>query len=236
MLPDLTEPERREITRAVGDTFGRSFYEILNNAAFHNHVAWTPPEGPGVDAVRAAAAAGTGAVLVTGHFGQWEAARAWLKSEGINCAAIYRPMDNPAINARYLKNLEYGGTPIFAKSRRGFRGLVSHLGRGGFVAILTDQFEKRARRIDFVGQPAPTSFVAADLALKFNVPLIPAYGIRSDDGEHVTVAFEPPIPHSTSEDMMTRVNASLAVRIRANPGQYYWLHRRWEKKLPGFSG
>ncbi len=235
VLPDLSDAERREVAREVGDTFGRTFFEILNNAAFHGHGAWSAPSGPGVDAVRTAAREGTGAVLVTGHFGQWEAVRAWLKSEDINCGAIYRPTDNPAINARYLANLEYGGTPIFPKSRRGFRSLVSHLGRGNFVAILTDQYEKRARRIDFVGQPAPTSFVAADLALKFGVPLIPAYGIRDADREHVTLAVEPPIAHSTSAQMMEAVNDSLASRIRAHPGQYYWLHRRWEKQLPGFS-
>ena len=62
------------------------------------------------------------------------------------------------------------------------RGIVAHLARGGIVAILTDQYERRAAPLDFLGRPAPTSTVAAELALKYKLPLIPIYGIRDPDG------------------------------------------------------
>lgn len=231
VMPNLSESARSRIARGTGDSFGRTFIEILNNRAFHRHGGWIAPEGPGVAVLREAATNGTGAVLVSGHLGQWEAVRVWMRSQGINCAGVYRPTDNPHLNAIYLDNLEAGGTPIFAKGTRGIRGIVAHLSRGGLVAILTDQYEKRARRIDFLGKPAPTSFVAADLARKFNVPLIPAYGIREPDGRSVRLIVEAPIEAESSEAMMIRVNESLAARIRAHPAQYYWLHRRWEKSM-----
>jgi KDO2-lipid IV(A) lauroyltransferase len=231
VLPELDAAARVRVRNAMADNFGRTFIELLNNRAFHRRRAWTAPAGPGAAAIEAAARAGTGAVLVTGHFGQWEAGRAWMKANGINCAGVYRPTDNPHLNRIYLENLEFGGTPIFGKGRSGVRGIVAHLSRGGIVAILTDQFERRARPLDFLGYPAPTSFVAADLALKFRVPLIPIYGIRQPDGEHVAVVVEAPIPPSTSTEMMQRVNDSLAAQVRAHPGQYYWLHRRWVKRF-----
>jgi KDO2-lipid IV(A) lauroyltransferase len=231
VLPELGAAERARVRDAMADSFGRTFIEILNNRAFHARRSWAAPSGPGAAAVEAAARSRTGAVLVTGHFGQWEACRAWMKAQGINCAGVYRPTDNPYLNRVYLRNLEFGGTPIFAKGRSGVRGLVAHLAGGGIAAILTDQYERRARRLDFLGHPAPTSFVAAELALKFRVPLIPVYGIRRSDGEHVDVVFEPPVPPSTAADMMQRVNDSLAARVRAHPEQYYWLHRRWVKRF-----
>jgi KDO2-lipid IV(A) lauroyltransferase len=49
----------------------------------------------------------------------------------------------------------------------------------------------------------------------------------------VNVLVEDPIPHSDAETMTRAMNASLGAMIRAHPGQYYWLHRRWEKRLPG---
>lgn len=235
VMPELTAEERARISRGVGDTFGRTFVEILNNRAFHARRSWSGPTGPGVAAIEAAAREGTGAVLVTGHFGQWEGARAWMTSRGINCAGVYRPTDNPHLNRIYLRNLEAGGTPIFPKGAQGVRGIVRHVSRGGIVAILTDQYDRRASRYDFLGKPAPTSSIPAELALKFKAPLIPIYGVRAPDGAGVSVEAEAPIPHTTAAEMTQAVNDSLAARVRAHPEQYYWLHRRWEKRLPGLT-
>jgi KDO2-lipid IV(A) lauroyltransferase len=231
VMPELSREEQARVLRGVGDTFGRTFVEILNNPAFHARRSWTGPTGAGVAAIEAAAREGTGAVLVTGHFGQWEGARAWMTSRGINCAGVYRPTDNPHLNRIYLSNLEAGGTPIFPKGAQGVRGIVRHVARGGIVAILTDQHDRRAKRFDFLGKPAPTSSVPAELALKFKVPLVPIYGVRAADGAHVAVEAEAPIPHTTAAEMTQAVNDSLAARVRAHPEQYYWLHRRWEKRL-----
>jgi Kdo2-lipid IVA lauroyltransferase/acyltransferase len=44
-----------------------------------------------------------------------------------------------------------------------------------------------------------------------------------------------PPPLSTPEAMMQAVNDALAEQVRARPGQYYWLHRRWSKSLPGLA-
>lgn len=236
IFPDMDADTRARIARETGDTFGRTFLELMNNAAFHAHRAYSGPEGPGAAAVEEAIAAGTGAVIVTGHFGQYEAVRAVLRVRGVNCAGVYRPIDNPNLNAVYRHNLELGGKPMFPKGRQGVRGIVAHLGRKGYVGILFDQYDRRARRLDFVGRPAPTSFVPADLALKFKMPLIPMFGVRQPDGEHVQVYADAPIPHTTAPEMMQAVNDALAAQVRARPGQYYWLHRRWEKDLPGLEG
>jgi Kdo2-lipid IVA lauroyltransferase/acyltransferase len=236
VFPEMDAETRARIARETGDTFGRTFLELMDNAAFHAHGAFAGPRGPGAAAVEEAIAAGTGAVIVTGHFGQYEAVRAVLKVRGVNCAGAYRPTDNPHLNAVYRHNLELGGTPMFPKGRQGVRGMVKHLAKRGFIGLLFDQYDRRARRLDFVGRPAPTAFVPAELALKFKMPLIPMFGIRQPDGEHVEVYADAPVPHSTAAEMMQAANDSLAARIRAHPGQYYWLHRRWEKDLPGLDG
>jgi KDO2-lipid IV(A) lauroyltransferase len=232
VMPEMTDAKRARVTRDCGDSFGRTFVEILCNPEFHARATWTGPSGPGAAVIEAAAREGRGAVLVTGHFGQWEAGRAWMKARGINCAGVYRPLDDPALNELYLASLEFGGRPIFAKGPRGVRGIVAHLARGGIVAILTDQYDRRGATLDFLGRPAPTSTIAPDLALKYRVPLVPIYGVRAADGEHVAVVVEAPIPPSTPREMMQAVNDSLAAQVRAHPGQYYWLHQRWVKR-PG---
>ncbi len=232
VLPGLDPAAQARIRRGVGDNFGRTFIDLLNNPAYHARRDWTGPVGPGIETVLAAGRAGIGAVLVTGHFGQWEAVRAWLRSEGLTCAGVYRPTENPHLNALYLRNLEAGGAPILPKGTRGLRGIVAHVARGGMIAILTDQYDRRARPFDFLGRPAPTITAPAEIALKFNVPLVPCYGLRQPDGR-TQVVIEAAIPRGSAAEMTQAINDSLAARVRQHPEQYYWLHRRWQKSLPG---
>ena len=62
---------------------------------FHARAAWSEPAGPGWEPFLAARAEGKGALLVSGHFGQWEAVRGMLKARGIEAGALYRPVKNP---------------------------------------------------------------------------------------------------------------------------------------------
>lgn len=230
VFPEMPEAERSAVARQTGENFGRTFIETLRNADFHRHAALRGPVGPGAAALASVLERRGGAVLVTGHFGQWEAVRAIFTAQGIACAGIYRPIDNPRIDALYVAGLEAGG-PVYPKGRTGLRGLVSHLSRGGVAGILVDQYDNRGATLDFLGQPAPTMLTAAELALKYRLPLIPTYGVRQPDGEGVEIFADLPVPVGTAREMMQAVNDSLAAIVRRYPGQYYWLHRRWEKTL-----
>ncbi|WP_424934203.1 lysophospholipid acyltransferase family protein [Amaricoccus macauensis] len=232
VFPDLSAEDRCRIAIETGDTFGRTFLEILHMRDFQKNSTILPPSGEGAQAIIEAGRNGTGAILVSGHFGQWEAARKWIRQQGIDCAGVYRPTENPYINRIYSEGLEEGGSPMFAKGPRGMRGLVSHLAKGNVVSLLVDQYDHRATSLDFVGRPAPTSLFAPQLALKYGVPLVPIFGYRLADRRTIQVETDPPIPHTTASEMMQAVNDALAARIRAHPGQYYWLHRRWSKSLP----
>lgn len=233
VMPELDAPARLRIAREVGDNFGRSFVETFSMEAFRARRPWRAPQGPGVDALRAAAAEGRPILLVTGHFGQWEAGRAAAAEIlGREVAGVYRPLNNAPLDAVYVGELERGGRPMFPKGTKGLRGLLGHLSRGGAAAMLVDQYDRRAHALDFLGRPAPTLTLAADLALRTGAVLIPGYGVRDPDGMHMTVTIEAPVPHGSAREMTQALNDSLAAQARAHPGQYFWLHRRWRKDLP----
>ena len=77
------------------------------------------------------------------------------------------------------------------------------------------------------GVSCGVSLSAAQLALKYDLPMIPAYGIRIDDGNAFRVDFEAAIPHTDSITMTRAFNDSLSARIMAHPDQWYWLLNRW---------
>ena len=227
VFPDMPRAERATLRREMGRNMGRTLFEILHSAEFQALPSRFHVSGPGLVALEDARAAGKGAIIVSGHFGQWDAVRAVLKARGMETGAVYRPQRNRFYQRGFLAGIEEGGRPVIATGRSGTMDLVRHLRRGGFLAILLDEKYAEGVPLPFLGHPALTSTSAAALALKYDLPLVPAYGTRRPDGAEFDVAFEAPIPHTDALTMTTAVNDSLSARVLEHPGQWYWLLRRW---------
>lgn len=227
VYPDLTQQEVDGIIKAIGRNFGRSFIEILNNDTYHEHPELLHASGPGIAALHDAKSRGKGAIIVSGHFGQWDGARHFLKSQGMEIGAIYRPSNNYYFDRLFVPQVKNAGKPAFPSGRSGTAEMVRHVRRGGMVAILTDQRFAGGEMLDFMGRLAKTSTAAATIALKYGIPMVPVYGIRREGSLDVDIVFEAPIPHTDPFTMTQAANDSLAVQVRRNPGQWYWLHNRW---------
>lgn len=224
--PDRDEADLRKIMRGSGRNIGRTLTNIWFPDNFAREVAGIVPEGPGLDALRRAKAEGRGAVIVSGHFGQWEAIRHVLKREGLETGAIYRANNNPHYDPIFRKGIEGGGLPIIPRGTAGSRVLLRHMRAGGFVALLPDQYVWEGTWLAFMGHPALTSLAAAELALRYDAPLLPAFAPMEDG--RLRVVFEAPIAPSDPETMMRGVNARLSSWVTRHPSQWHWLHRRWK--------
>jgi KDO2-lipid IV(A) lauroyltransferase len=227
VFPDMPRKERMELCRMTGRNMGQTLFEIYHCAEFQGRTEKFHVSGPGLTALEEAHANGKGAIIVSGHFGQWEAVRAVLKSRGMETGAVYRPQTNRHYQRRLLAGIEAGGQPILATGRIGTKALVRHLRSGGFIAILLDEKHADGERLRFLGHQALTSLAAAQLALKYDLPMVPAYGTRIGDGSEFEVTFEDPIPHTDATTMTQAFNDSLSARIMAHPDQWYWMLRRW---------
>ncbi|MCC5969267.1 MAG: lysophospholipid acyltransferase family protein [Pararhodobacter sp.] len=228
VFPDMPHGERARLSGDMGRNMGQTLFEIYHCAEFQSRPEKFNPSGPGLAVLHDARAAGKGAIIVSGHFGQWEAVRGVLKMQGMETGAVYRRQANRHYQRRLLTGIEGGGKPILETGTIGTKALVRHLRAGGFIAILLDEKYAGGVRMPFLGQPALTSLAAAQLALKYDLPMVPAYGIRTGDGSTFDVVFEAAIPHTDAETMTQAFNDSLSARILANPEQWYWLLRRWE--------
>ncbi len=228
VYPAMPRSQRALLSRDMGRNMGQTLFEIYHCAEFQAQRDKFSASGPGLAALEAARTAGKGAIIVSGHFGQWEAVRAVLKARGMETGAVYRPQTNPHYQRRLLAGIEAGGKPILETGTIGTKALVRHLRSGGFIAILLDEKYSEGMRLPFLGRPALTSLAAAQLALKYDLPMVPAYGIRTGDGSSFDVVFEEAIPHTDSHTMTQVFNDSLSARIRANPDQWYWLLGRWK--------
>jgi KDO2-lipid IV(A) lauroyltransferase len=226
--PDLPEPERRRLIRGVPEGAGRNLAELYAPGGFRARVRAAQVGGPGLAALGRARADARPVVFVTGHLGSFNAARLAMIAQGFDLGAFYRPMHNRWFNRRYVAAMAALSEPIFEQGRRGMRQMLAHLGRGGAVLILTDVRAQDGVPLDFLGKPALTPLTAAKLALKFDAPLVPVWGIRSETGLDFEILVEDPIAPGDPMSMTQEVNDRLARQVRARPDQWFWVHRRWQ--------
>ncbi|WP_306044169.1 lysophospholipid acyltransferase family protein [Nioella sp. MMSF_3534] len=226
--PDMSERERRRIARSVLDNAGRV---IIENYATSDQLAraatWTT-HGPGLDPAQKALADGRPILFVSGHFGNYQAARAAMNVRGYNLGGLYRPLNNGYFNDHYVRTVEAVGGPAFARGRRGLANFMRHVKEGGHGALLIDQYFADGVVVDFLGKPAPTAQSVGDIALKFNALVIPIYARRLENGIDFDVLLEAPVPHSDAKTMTQALMDSLGAQVRERPGQWFWVHRRWK--------
>ncbi len=226
--PDLPEKEVKRLCRAVPDNAGRTLIELYAGEDFIDRARAAPIGGPGLDALKTARKHGRPVILMTGHFGNYDAARAKLISLGYEMGALYRRMANPYFNDHYLQTISSIGQPMFEQGRRGMIEMVRHLKSGGIIAIVGDLHVQDGKILEFFGQPAITSTVPAELALKHDAALIPVYAVRQPDGLNFEIVMHEPILHSDPETMTQAINDGLEELVRAHMDQWFWIHRRWK--------
>lgn len=226
--PELSETEVRHLIRAVADNVGRTMIELYSGREFIKRVRDLPLTGPGAEALEAAHHEGRPVILATGHFGNYDVARAALIARGYRVGALYKPMKNPLFNAHYLDTISVIGTPLFPRGQRGMGAMVKFLRSGGMLGLLMDQHMGRGEKLTFFGHPAYTATSAADLALKYGAEIIPVYGVREPDGLNFRIVTDAPIPPSDPLTMTQAINDSLERLVRDHMDQWFWIHRRWK--------
>ena len=229
VFPEMTREEVRVLRNRNTRMMGRTLTEILFNEDQLTHHVPFHVSGEGLEAIKSADEAGQGVILVSGHFGQWDATRIFLKEQGLETGAIYRPNNNTYYEPYFVRGIGAAGKPIFPKGADGLKGMIRHLRKGGRVAILADQHLDEGARLPLLGRPSMTTLSPAQLAIRHKALLVPVWSVRDDEGACMNILLEAPIPHGTPEEMMTTFNARLEVQVRAHPEQWLVAPRRWKK-------
>ena len=210
------------------DNAGRSLIEIYSGPGFAKRANAFPPEGPGLAPLEAARKDGRPVFLVGAHFGNYDAMRANLIPRGFEMGALYRRMANPYFNTHYVRSMQINGALLFEQGNKGMREMLRHLKGGGTVAILQDLHVHGGEELSFFGQPAVTSIVTAELALKYGAEIIPFYAIRQPNGLDFKIELHAPIPHTDAIGMTQAMNDDLEGMVRNHMDQWFWIHRRWK--------
>jgi len=241
-MPERSEQERHAITRGVYITMARVVLEALADE-YRLPQGWEQEEVVGAEAwkaLQAHLATGKGALLVTGHFGNWELLGEILIHRGVPLNALVRPLKG-ALNTRIAENrVRAGAGLIYPKGA--VQETVAALNRGESVYMLLDQgIPTKGVFVPFFGRLASTTPALAVAAQRTGIPAWVVMGVR--DGPRMRVHIDGPFPPPPAEEgkdpiieHTAIVTAALERVIRQYPEQWLWLHRRWKHTPPSTPG
>ncbi len=230
VFPGLSKKEINSITKKVGCNTALTLSELLMNDDYKKRKKLISADGEGFETLKEAKSNGQGAIIVSAHFGQWEAIRHHLAENNMETGAVYRKNNNPFYERLFLKSIKYGGLPIIARGGKGNINMIRHLKKGGFFALLVDQDSHSGKQIKFLGQDARTTTAPAEMALRYDLPLVPVFAVRQENGQNIKLEYEEAIIHTDAITMTNEINDRISARIQKNPDQWYWLHNRWNKE------
>jgi KDO2-lipid IV(A) lauroyltransferase len=238
-MPELDAAARRRILRGVWDNLGRTAAELPHIARLERTDSGPGWEIEGAGIVEELARAGGPSILFSAHIGNWELLPKAAGTFGIKMSSFYRAASNPEVDALIMQLRTAGvgpGVPNFAKGSQGARAALAYLGRGGHLGMLVDQKMNDGIAAPFFGRMAMTAPAAAAFALRYRCPVIPGHVERIGPAR-LRLVVEPPLALPDSGDrqadllsLTTQMNTILERWIRARPGEWLWLHRRWPKE------
>jgi KDO2-lipid IV(A) lauroyltransferase len=179
-----------------------------------------------------------GALLLIGHFGNWELMGIMSKVIQIPILAIAKPIKQNEKLYRFILGIRDKAGLKIVSPENATQKVLQALSKNWLVAVLIDQRAKRSRGVwvDFFGKKAPTMPGLAVMAIRSGAPVVPAFMIRNGFQKHRLVVKKP-VELVLTGDMekdvginMQRFTRVLESMIREYPDQWIWIHRRWERK------
>lgn len=236
-FPMRSEAECRAIARQTFVHFGQSLVMVLRASTLTPAALLASVDVEGDEHIRAALAAGKGAIVFSGHFGYWELHGLVHALVLAPMSVLARPLDNPHLHALLERMRRATGNQVIYR-QGALRKVLRALQSNECVAILIDQHIHGADAVpvDFFGRPAATTAALATLALRTGAPLVPAFAIPLPDGR-CRLVYEHPVepPAAAAADpvleLTQRCTDVLEMYVRRYPHLWLWMHRRW-RDLP----
>jgi KDO2-lipid IV(A) lauroyltransferase len=236
-FPEKQADEIERIIAGMWDNLGRVVGEYAHLPTLGAYDArdgrWPRIEVVGLEHLIALRDGGRPGILFSAHMANWEVLLMVAASMGLATTSVYRAANNPLVDALIQRWRGDQSGEFVPKGSQGARAALKALGSGRHLAMLVDQKMNDGIAVPFFGRPAMTAPALAELALRFNCPVVPAR-LERLDGAHLRLTVLPPLDLAPTGDraadvlrIMTRVNALLEDWIRQRPEQWFWLHRRW---------
>ena len=232
-LSSYNEEQKKIIKKMMWSNYGKTFVEYLFLNKFrknNSHINFK-----GKEILKGIINKNKPVIFVSGHFANFELMSMELTRETINLATIYRPLNNLFLNPfmEYVRRTYVCRNQI-KKGIAGVKDSINYLKKNYSIALMIDQRVSEGKRLPFFDQMALTTTLPAQLAIKFDLEIVPIYIKRNLD-DSFEMEILKPITLDRNEDLITqkinttiKLNKILEEMISRDPGQWIWTHNRWK--------
>ncbi len=233
--PDMPEKDRVRLVREHYKAMGMGIFEL--GAAWYKDPAdvYKISEVTGLENLEAVARSGRGALLMTAHFTTLEiVGRIILGKYKISC--LYREPDQPVIGRAMSRIRATEMRNVIHQDN--IKEMIRALRRGEMIWYTPDQGKriKYSEVLPFFGVPAVTNTATSRIARLGRAAIVPFVGYRLPNGAY-RVEFLPELENLPSKDPEADsiiFNKVIEDLISRAPEQYFWLHKRFKRRGPGY--
>jgi KDO2-lipid IV(A) lauroyltransferase len=234
-LPELSLRQRKAIALQAYEGFAQTMIETTRMPSTSPQEIAGYFEFVNLDYLEQVKAAGLGAICMSAHYGNWEWMGAALIQKGFPMTFMIGTQSNPHVDRIFNEYRSKVGIKFVRI--RSIKEVVRGLKNGEFMALLGDQDgDKLGMFVDFFGQSVSTHIIGDILARKTGAATFFGVPERLGPRRHrVEIVELPQAPEHLSENLATAFrlqayNNALEQAIRRDPGQWLWMHRRFQSK------
>ncbi|MBT3789779.1 MAG: lauroyl acyltransferase [Alphaproteobacteria bacterium] len=233
-FPDKSKSEIQDIVADMWENLGRTVAEFPHLSKLDTTVSNDRIELVGAETIDGLKSRGQASIFFSAHFANWELVPLTVDQRSMKTTIAYREANNPLVD-KMIRDLRARAVTAshVPKGAAGAKALLLALKNGESLGLLVDQKMNDGIAVPLFGRDAMTAPALAQLALKFNAPIVPIHCERLK-GARFRIVVEDPLTVSISGDkstdiynIMCQVNAHIEAWVRENPAQWMWLHKRW---------
>ena len=232
-FPEKSPAEIATIVRAMWDNLGRLAAEYPHLGEINVYDPEGRVEVSGFEYVDLLRDDGRGGIFFSGHIANWEILSLGATQRGVPLDRVYREANNRLVEWLYQHGRAAVEGALIPKGPAGARVLLRSLKDNRHIAMMVDQKMNDGIPVPFFGRDVMTAPALAELALRYDCPVVPAR-VERLKGAHFRLLVYPPLELVKTGDRqadvaanMAQVNAILEQWIRDTPEQWLWLHNRW---------
>ena len=223
----LGQAAPRTMSRQVFRNFGRYLVEFFT---MHRRAAQAV-RVEGRQNLDAARRDGRGAIIHTGHLGNWEVGAATIRRMGQAMSVVALPHADPRLDRLFTDQRRRCALEVIPIGPGAAQRSLAALRRGELVGLLGDrEFGRHGVPLTFLGRTTTLPDGPALLSLRSRAPIVPSFLLR-DAADRFRLSIEPPIWPESSRAVadavtaLTRRYATVLERyIHQEPTQWLMFH------------
>ncbi len=188
-----------------------------------------------LEVAQTARSEGPGALVLTAHTGNFDLLCRAAPALGFPLTIIAKRLRSATWDAEVRRRWAEFGVRVLPP-RGAYRECLRSLRRGELVGFMLDQNMTRDEGVfvEFFGRPACTTPGLAHLSAHSGAPVVPVFMERLPAGRHALRVGEPMSPPARDADSIVAATQAytrvIEDWVRAHPGQWIWIHRRWKTR------